>query len=129
MKFKRFENNALVTYEFDNIDEAKVIFNQWRCQFILDNHVQDINTDKSYQNFWNELEDILRRFPVEQNLEIDHCKICDSKDHEGVFCRCENRNIRIAKLRRDQGLSNWDMQKDNKAEDESHRERLSEKTS
>ncbi len=29
------------------------------------------------------------------------CKKCPDSDHEGMFCRCEDRNIRIAKERRE----------------------------
>lgn len=36
------------------------------------------------------------------------CPKCKKEDHEGVFCRCEDRNIRIAKERRARGESAWD---------------------
>ena len=34
------------------------------------------------------------------------CKICKESDHEGQYCRCESRNIRISKekRKRDQGF-------------------------
>jgi hypothetical protein len=35
------------------------------------------------------------------------CEICVESDHEGQFCRCEGRNIRIAKERRARGESPW----------------------
>lgn len=35
------------------------------------------------------------------------CKVCSESEHEGNFCRCEGRNIRIAKEKRIQGESPW----------------------
>jgi hypothetical protein len=35
------------------------------------------------------------------------CNVCAETDHEGKFCRCESRNIRIAKEMRTQGESPW----------------------
>ncbi len=35
-------------------------------------------------------------------ISEDHlkCKKCSDEDHEGQFCRCEGRNIRVAKEKR-----------------------------
>lgn len=38
------------------------------------------------------------------------CKKCLPEDHESVFCRCEDRNIKVARLNRE-------MLKDNRAEE------------
>ena len=35
------------------------------------------------------------------------CNICKEEDHEDQFCRCESRNIRIAKIKRELGQSPW----------------------
>jgi|SRR6185436_8449133 len=35
------------------------------------------------------------------------CDNCSPEDHDGKFCRCESRNIRIAKEARSLGESEW----------------------
>ncbi len=35
------------------------------------------------------------------------CSKCPEEDHEGHFCRCESRNIDIAKELRERGMSPW----------------------
>ncbi len=35
------------------------------------------------------------------------CSTCPETDHEGQFCRCESRNIRISKQNRIDGKSEW----------------------
>ena len=39
---------------------------------------------------------------MDTHTSSDHikCDKCSDEDHEGQFCRCEDRNIRIAKERR-----------------------------
>lgn len=38
---------------------------------------------------------------------MSKCDICSEKDHDGFFCRCESRNIEVAKELRIQGKSPW----------------------
>lgn len=40
------------------------------------------------------------------------CDICKEQDHEGQFCRCEMRNLRIAKEMRDRKESWWNKQQE-----------------
>ena len=39
--------------------------------------------------------------------DYSKCKSCSEQDHEGIFCRCESRNMRIAKERRNRKESPW----------------------
>lgn len=41
------------------------------------------------------------------NNDYLKCKICHVSDHEGQFCRCEGRNIRIAKEKRERCEQTW----------------------
>ncbi len=41
------------------------------------------------------------------------CNICKEEDHEDQFCRCESRNIRIAKIKRELGQSPWTKSQEN----------------
>ena len=36
-----------------------------------------------------------------------HCDTCDPKDFEGLMCRCEDRNMMVAKVLRNAGYSKW----------------------
>lgn len=42
-----------------------------------------------------------------EEYTIDFCKKCPTDDHEGYFCRCESRNISVAKMLRERGESPW----------------------
>jgi hypothetical protein len=35
------------------------------------------------------------------------CSKCAAEDHHGHFCRCESRNIQLAKELRKRGISPW----------------------
>ncbi len=39
--------------------------------------------------------------------DFEKCSKCKPEDHEWIFCRCEERNIRIAKQLRGHGESPW----------------------
>lgn len=39
--------------------------------------------------------------------DFERCKKCPPEDHEDWACRCEDRNIRIAKERRKRGINSW----------------------
>jgi hypothetical protein len=42
-----------------------------------------------------------------QMYTVEKCEICKPEDHEGKFCRCESRNIDIAKQIREKKESPW----------------------
>jgi len=37
----------------------------------------------------------------------DKCSKCPPEDQNGIFCRCEGRNIKVAKMKREMGKSTW----------------------
>ncbi len=44
-------------------------------------------------------------------MEALQCSTCPIEDHEGInnyFCRCEYRNIKIAKQLRQRGINVWE---------------------
>jgi len=47
---------------------------------------------------------------MEKSNDYLKCFTCPEEDHEGQFCRCESRNIRIAKEKRFHGESPWSIQ-------------------
>ncbi len=42
-----------------------------------------------------------------EKYNIESCEKCPKSDHEGIYCRCEPRNIAIAKMIREKGTSPW----------------------
>ena len=68
--------------------------------------------DTAYENYCEQFNNFLNNCKC--NPESLKCEKCSEDDHEGYFCRCEGRNIRLARQLREKGLSPW--QKDNKAE-------------
>jgi hypothetical protein len=75
------------------------------------------NEDKQHKEYCESLDNFLNKCECEVNLT---CEKCAPEDHEGHFCRCEGRNISIAKYLRSKDLSPWQKPADNKGEGESH---------
>lgn len=44
------------------------------------------------------------------------CEKCSESEHEGIYCRCEMRNLRIAKECRANGQSPWKKLRDQKVQ-------------
>lgn len=60
--------------------------------------------DRSYERYCKELENIMS----ECKCLPEKCDKCTEEQHEGhlkMFCRCEGRNIKVAKELRDKGIS------------------------
>jgi hypothetical protein len=51
----------------------------------------------------------MKKFKCEEQKEkiLPVCSNCTKEEHEGYFCRCEGRNIRLAKQEREEGKSVW----------------------
>lgn len=74
---------------------------------VSDNDFPDENTDiELNNNYLNRIKDI------REAMFLKQCSKCPDSDHEGIFCRCEDRNIKVAKIMRDQGKSPWNKEKD-----------------
>jgi hypothetical protein len=49
-------------------------------------------------------------------MEALQCSKCRTQDHHGhnnYFCRCEDRNIKLAKELRERGISTWEKKETN----------------
>jgi len=120
--FNRFENGAIKRYEFDSYEQAKSWVDQEIEKFKIVNRVRNEEKDRVFISFKSELERYLNMQKDNRGQVVDDylkCKSCKQDDHEGQFCRCETRNIRIAKERRSRNESFCST---------SQPERLSEKT-
>ncbi len=122
-RFAIFDNHSIKKHEFDSYEKAKSWVDQEIEKFRMVNCVRNEEKDKAFISFKSSLEKSLNMQKDNKGQVMDdylRCKSCMESDHEGQFCRCEGRNIRIAKEMRSRGESPWFK---------SQPERLSEKTS
>jgi hypothetical protein len=103
IKIKRFENNELVLYEFSSYEEAFETICDWKKDFLQVNRANV--SDRMYKEFCEELDKILGSYKVSNK-----CDKCSEEDHEGDFCRCESRNIRLAKQKRKENINNAEQE-------------------
>ncbi len=125
MKLTRFENNQIINYELHTLEEVEEFIEKSKREFREINKTDLIlksgGRDKAYERYCDELDELLKKFEKEQKEEkMDDyltCKICPQSEHEGFACRCENRNIRVAKEMRKRGDRVW---KDNSSHLDQH---------
>ena len=106
IKLSRFENGLMKRYEFDSYEKIKSWVDQEIENFKVVNQVKNEEKDRAFIYFKSELEGLLEMQKDNKGQVIDDylkCKSCMKSDHEGQFCRCEGRNIRIAKEIRSRG--------------------------
>lgn len=115
MKVARFTKNGdLEKYEFSTINEAKLLVEKWKEEFRSVNKTEEImkltGKDSVYERYCEEVDDMIEQLKEQNPPSSDYlrCKTCKEEDHELYnSCRCEGRNIRIAKERRERGESPW----------------------
>jgi hypothetical protein len=98
IKFARFENESIKRYEFHSYESLEEwIFKQIE-NFKSINRVYDEDNDYSFIQFNEQMQTIKNMWKVNKGQVDDlKCNSCSEKDHEEVFCRCEDRNIKLAK--------------------------------
>lgn len=108
-KFAKLENDSIKKYEFSSYEDAKCWVNQELENFKLINCVKNENTDRAFISYKSQFEKILMQKDNKGQAMDDYlkCKSCIESEHEGQFCRCVARNIRIAKEIRSRGESPW----------------------
>lgn len=104
IKVAIFENGQLVKYNFPTMkafDDAVAI---WKLKFKKENSCDD--NDRAYMAYCEELHEMKERV-ANKSEDYHQCMKCPPEKHEGAFCRCEDRNIRIAKERRSNKEDHW----------------------
>lgn len=97
MKIRRLEEDGFRTYEFTCYEELKPWIDSKLEEYKKINRVRDEKKDRSYMRYKEQ---------IESYLDYYKCSTCSEEDHEGhmkAFCRCEGRNIRVAKEQRQCG--------------------------
>lgn len=106
------------TYEIERIfdytcDEVRVLAKSWKNKYYIDNEVAWAEKsfgreDERYKEYCMQIDYFLNDCKCEPLQK--KCQKCAPKDHGGpknMFCRCEDRNIRLAKKLRAEGKSPW----------------------
>ena len=110
------EKMKIKDYEFETEKEAWDWFTKEIIEYRLKNNIvneYDIS-DKSFNKFKAELIDTIYCALNQHYDDYEKCKTCPEEDHEGykkMLCRCENRNMRLARERRKRGESDWQLRK------------------
>lgn len=106
------------TYEIEKIteytcDEVRTLAKSWKKTYYIDNAVAWA------EKVFKKKDERYRDYCMEIDSFLDDCKCkplqdkCDKgspEDHEGpkhMFCRCEDRNMRLARKLRSEGKSPW----------------------
>ncbi len=111
-KFARFEKDSIKKYDFYSYQDALNWINEQIETFKIVNQVRDESKDMAFirykEDLMGNLEDMHKKVNKGQAMD-DYlkCNKCSESDHEGKFCRCEDRNIRIAKVQRNKNESPW----------------------
>ncbi len=103
-------NDKFETYRCDEVREKR---DEWISDFRRMNRTDEIlacgRTDRMYDNYCKSIDDFLDQCKCEETKEkiLLVCSKCTKEEHEGYFCRCEDRNIRLARQIREEGKSPW----------------------
>lgn len=91
--------------------QVRMFEKRWKENFKKKNRSDEIMKkgarDRYFDQYCNSLDEFLKKCSCEVKLNIEMCEKCSVEDHEGHFCRCEMRNIEIAKILRKEDKSPW----------------------
>ena len=93
----------MIDHEFNNEKDAWEWINQQLQEFKIKNAVKDESKDKYYLRYKSGLMDGLYSQITNSKDDFHFCKECPEEFWEGEdknFCRCEDRNIRVARVKR-----------------------------
>lgn len=107
--FRANVNGKFETYTCSQVKESHF---QWKQTFREQNGTDRIiatgGKDEAYNHFCESIDRFLNQCKHDP-IELQ-CPQCEATEHEGYFCRCESRNIALAKHLRQK-------QKDNRGQD------------
>lgn len=83
----RWEVEGIMKY---SCKEIRQIYKDWK--------------NETYPEYMKQIDEFLDKCECEIPLV---CHKCDESEHEGYFCRCEGRNIKLAKQLREKGVFKW----------------------
>jgi hypothetical protein len=108
IKLREFDGEKFIDHQAESVSGLKWLVEDLKGKFKSALGDKDDRTGR-YESYCAHLDKIVD-FYTHKHLKEDYlCKVCSPEDHEKEFCRCESRNMRIAKLNRE-------VLKDNKGE-------------
>jgi len=92
-KLAVFKDNQVVKY---TCHEVRNFIEKWKRDFYIINACRS-EKDKAYMRYCESLDEFVSQCKCHEDKKCDKCK---PEDHDGFFCRCESRNIALAKVMR-----------------------------
>lgn len=109
--FGDLKSSHLTTYEFHSYEELKVWVDERLETFKRVNRVTNEERDMAFLRYKEEMQKHLMNMQkVDKGQVMDDylkCNKCLESEHDNWACRCEDRNIRVAKERRARGEIPW----------------------
>lgn len=103
-KITLFRNDKFEKY---TCHEVRNLEEKWKSDFRKENGTDKLleigMKDRMYEEYCRGIDDFLEQCKCLENK----CDKCSDEDYEGVYCRCESRNISLAKKMRQEGISSW----------------------
>lgn len=104
---QRFVDGKLESFTCDQVKEFQL---EWKKQFREENGtdrtLEKGMNDRAYDEFCDEIDTFINKTCTCDKIALT-CEKCSPEQHEGHFCRCEDRNIRLARQLRNEGHSHW----------------------
>ena len=104
---KMLEKDKLITFSCDELREIQhQLKKNFREKNNTDRIIQQGKKDRMYEEYCNQIDNVLNSCKCVPQIH-NNCDVCKPEDHEGVFCRCEGRNIKLASQQRKTGQNPW----------------------
>jgi hypothetical protein len=104
-KLAAYTEQGRIVYSCDDIrEQIHDLLNKFRLENGTDHILKCGSRDEYYEEYCMQLQNFLDQCKCEISPKCDKCP---PEDHEGCYCRCEMRNIMLAKQYRERGLSSW----------------------
>lgn len=103
-KLRQFNSQGSITdFSCDYIrDNQYTMKSDFRNKNRTDEILKSGGRDRAYEQYCNSLDNFLEKCKCGTEITLK-CPKCLDEDHEGNFCRCESRNIALAKYLRAKG--------------------------
>ncbi len=108
-KLRIINNDKCETYTCDQVRKHR---DEWLAGFRERNGTNELLAlkmkDRPYDSYRDSIDEFLSKCKCRKPAKIlPVCPNCTKEEHEGYFCRCESRNIQLARQEREEGKSPW----------------------
>lgn len=109
-KLRIINNDKCKTYTCDQVRKHR---DEWLAGFRERNGTNELlelkMSDKHYESYCKHIDKFLSSCKCNELKErlLPVCPNCTKEEHEGYFCQCEGRNIRLVKQMKEEGEKAW----------------------